>query len=61
MKALFLAFATLVVGASIGGDLISTAYARTDGAAAANREARYGWQYGYGKGGRAEWHWARVR
>ena len=59
MRALFFAVATLVVGASIGG-VISTAYACTDGAAAAGKQ-QYAWQYGYGKGGRAEWHWARTR
>jgi hypothetical protein len=60
MRALFFAVATLVVGASIGGGVISTAYACTDGAAAAGQQ-HYAWQYGYGKGGRAEWHWARTR
>jgi len=56
MKPLFLAVATLVLGAG----MIPPAYACTDGAAATNRQPQYAWQFGYGKGGRSEWHWVRV-
>jgi hypothetical protein len=58
MKPLFLAVATLVLG--IGAGMIPPAYACTDGAAAASRQLQYAWQFGYGKGGRSEWHWVRV-
>jgi hypothetical protein len=59
MRALFFAVAILVAGTGIGG-MISTAQACTDRGAAAGQQ-HYAWQYGYGKGGRAEWHWARTR
>jgi len=58
MKPLFLAVATLVMAAGVG--MIPTAYACTDGAAAASQQPQYAWQFGYGKGGRSEWHWVRV-
>ena len=60
MKPLFLAVATLVFGAGIGASMIPPAYACTDGAAVTSQQPQYAWQFGYGKGGRSEWHWARV-
>ena len=59
MKVVFFAVAALVVGAAIGTSMTPTAYARADGAAAGQKH--YAWQYGYGKGGRGEWHWVRVK
>jgi hypothetical protein len=40
--------------------MTSTAQACTDRGASTGQQ-HYAWQYGYGKGGRAEWHWARTR
>ena len=60
MKPLFIAVATLVFGVGIGASMIPPAYACTDGAAATSRQPPYAWQFGYGKGGRSEWHWVRV-
>ena len=60
MKPLFLAVATLVMAAGVGAGMIPTAYACTDGAAAASQQPQYAWQFGYGKSGRSEWHWVRV-
>jgi len=60
MKPLFLAVATLILGAGIGTGMIPPAYACTDGAAATRQQPQYAWQFGYGKGGRSEWHWVRV-
>jgi hypothetical protein len=60
MKPLFLAVGTLVMAAGVGVGMIPLAYACTDGAAAAGHQPQYAWQFGYGKGGRSEWHWVRV-
>jgi hypothetical protein len=61
MKALFFAVTALAIGAGIGTGAISPAYACDDAAATSSKAAQhYAWQFGYGKGGRSEWHWVRV-
>jgi len=60
MKVLLFAVAALVAYAGIGTGMIPSAYACTDGATAASQQPQYAWQFGYGKGGRSEWHWVRV-
>jgi hypothetical protein len=61
MRALFFAVTALAIGAGIGTGTISPAYACDDAAATSSKAApHYAWQFGYGKGGRSEWHWVRV-